>query len=160
MEYMERAYDDAKYGHFSRKPYIDNGHPSLTDPSVAPAGKHVLSCFVQYAPYKLAQGNWDDQKEAFGDNVINTIAEYAPNIKRSSSAARSSPRSISSANSASRKATFSRASFLSSNFSSFAPSLDGPITAHPFTTFICAAPPRIPAAASWVLTAASPAKSS
>jgi phytoene dehydrogenase-like protein len=81
MEYMERAYDDAKYGHFSRKPYIDMVIPSLTDPSVAPPGKHVLSCFVQYAPYKLAEGTWDDQKEAFGDNVINTIAEYAPNIK-------------------------------------------------------------------------------
>ncbi len=81
MEYMERAYDDAKYGRYSRKPYIDTVIPSLTDPSVAPPGKHVLSCFVQYAPYKLAEGNWDDQKEAFGDNVINTIAEYAPNIK-------------------------------------------------------------------------------
>src|SRR5216117_3224778 len=56
--------------------------PSLTDPSVAPPGKHVLSCFVQYAPYKLKPGlNWDDQKEAFGDNVIDTISEHAPNIK-------------------------------------------------------------------------------
>jgi phytoene dehydrogenase-like protein len=82
IEYMERAYDDAKYGNFSRKPYIDMVIPSLTDPSVAPPGKHVLSCFVQYAPYKLRPGlNWDDQKEAFGDTVINTIAEYAPNIK-------------------------------------------------------------------------------
>ncbi len=81
MDYIERAYDDAKYGHYSRRPYIDMVIPSLTDPSVAPPGKHVLSCFVQYAPYKLAEGTWDDQKEAFGDNVINTIAEYAPNIK-------------------------------------------------------------------------------
>ena len=81
MEYMERAYDDAKYGNFSRRPYIDMVIPSVTDPSVAPPGKHVLSCFVQYAPYKLAEGTWDDQKEAFGENVINTIAEYAPNIK-------------------------------------------------------------------------------
>jgi len=81
MDYMERAYDDAKYGHYSRRPYIDMVIPSLTDPSVAPPGKHVLSCFVQYAPYKLAQGNWDEQREAFGDNVVNTIAEYAPNIK-------------------------------------------------------------------------------
>ncbi|HXN96999.1 MAG TPA: NAD(P)/FAD-dependent oxidoreductase [Candidatus Acidoferrales bacterium] len=81
MEYMERAYDDAKYGRYSRKPYIDMVIPSLTDPSVAPPGKHVLSCFVQYAPYKLAEGTWDDRKEAFGDNVINTIAEYAPNIR-------------------------------------------------------------------------------
>jgi hypothetical protein len=49
---------------------------------VAPPGKHVLSCFVQYAPYKLAQGTWDDQREAFGDTVVNTIAEHAPNIKK------------------------------------------------------------------------------
>jgi phytoene dehydrogenase-like protein len=82
VEYMERAYDDAKYGNFSRRPYIDMVIPSLTDPSVAPPGKHVMSCFVQYAPYKLRAGlNWDDQKAAFGDNVVNTIAEYAPNIK-------------------------------------------------------------------------------
>ena len=82
VEYMERAYDDAKYGNFSRRPYIDMVIPSLTDPSVAPAGKHVMSCFVQYAPYKLRPGlNWDEQREAFGNNVIDTIAEYAPNIK-------------------------------------------------------------------------------
>ncbi|PYT78994.1 MAG: amine oxidase [Acidobacteria bacterium] len=81
MEYMERAYDDAKYGHYSRRPYIDMVIPSLTDPTVAPPGKHVLSCFVQYAPYKLAEGAWDEQREAFGNNVIKTIAEYAPNIK-------------------------------------------------------------------------------
>lgn len=81
MDYMERAYDDAKYGHYSRRPYIDMVIPSLTDPSVAPPGKHVLSCFVQYAPYKLAEGTWDEQREAFGNNVINTIAEHAPNIK-------------------------------------------------------------------------------
>jgi len=82
IEYMERAYDDAKYGRYSRKPYIDIVIPSLTDPSVAPPGKHVMSCFVQYAPYKLAQGTWDEHREAFGDTVINTIAEHAPNIKK------------------------------------------------------------------------------
>jgi phytoene dehydrogenase-like protein len=82
VEYMERAYDDAKYGNFSRRPYIDMVIPSLTDPSVAPPGKHVMSCFVQYAPYKLRPGlNWDEQRDAFGNNVIDTIAEYAPNIK-------------------------------------------------------------------------------
>jgi phytoene dehydrogenase-like protein len=82
VEYMEKAYDDAKYGNFSHRPYIDMVIPTLTDPSVAPPGKHIMSCFVQYAPYKLRPGlDWDDQKEAFGDNVINTIAEYAPNIK-------------------------------------------------------------------------------
>ena len=57
VEYMERAYDQAKYGEFSRRPYIDMVIPSLTDPSVAPPGKHVLSCFVQYAPYKLSRGH-------------------------------------------------------------------------------------------------------
>jgi len=82
VEYMEKAYDDAKYGNFSRRPYIDMVIPSLTDPSVAPPGKHVMSCFVQYAPYKLRPGlNWDDQREAFGNTVIDTIAEYAPNIR-------------------------------------------------------------------------------
>jgi phytoene dehydrogenase-like protein len=81
VDYMERAYDQAKYGEFSRRPYIDMVIPTLTDPSVAPAGKHILSCFVQYAPYKLAAGTWDDQREAFGDAVIDTIAEHAPNIR-------------------------------------------------------------------------------
>jgi phytoene dehydrogenase-like protein len=80
VDYMERAYDDAKYGRYSRRPYIDMVIPTLTDPSVAPPGKHVMSCFVQYAPYNL-KGNWDDEREAFGDTVIDTIAEHAPNIK-------------------------------------------------------------------------------
>jgi phytoene dehydrogenase-like protein len=83
VEYMERAYDDAKYGAFSTRPYIDIVIPSLTDPSVAPPGKHVMSCFVQYAPYKLKEGPqaWDQQREALGDTVVNTISEYAPNLK-------------------------------------------------------------------------------
>jgi phytoene dehydrogenase-like protein len=81
VEYMERAYDAAKYGSYSRRPYIDMVIPTLTDPSVAPPGKHVMSCFVQYAPYHLKEGNWDDHREAFGDAVIDTIAEHAPNIK-------------------------------------------------------------------------------
>ena len=78
---MERAYDDAKYGRFSTRPYIDIVIPSLTDPSVAPAGKHVMSCFVQYAPYHLSAGTWDSERERFGDTVVDTIAEYAPNFK-------------------------------------------------------------------------------
>jgi phytoene dehydrogenase-like protein len=81
VEYMERAYDDAKYGRFSRRPYIDMVIPTLTDPSVAPPGKHILSCFVQYAPYKLREGTWDEQREAFGNTVVDTIAEHAPNLK-------------------------------------------------------------------------------
>jgi phytoene dehydrogenase-like protein len=84
--YMERAYDEAKYGRFSRRPYVDIVIPSLTDPSIAPPGKHVMSCFVQYAPYHLksaggAPANWDDEREAFGDAVIDAIAEHAPNIR-------------------------------------------------------------------------------
>ena len=80
---MERAYDDAKYNRFSRRPYIDMIIPTLVDPSMAPPGKHIISCFVQYAPYKLAPdlGTWDDQREAFGDAVVDRIAEFAPNIR-------------------------------------------------------------------------------
>ncbi len=83
VEEMEQAYDDAKYGRFSRRPYVDMIIPTLVDPSMAPPGKHVISCFVQYAPYKLAPelGTWDDQREAFGDAVIDRIAEFAPNIR-------------------------------------------------------------------------------
>jgi phytoene dehydrogenase-like protein len=81
VDYMERAYDDAKYGRFSRRPYIDMVVPSLTDPSIAPPGKHVLSCFVQYAPYHLRGTTWDEQRDAFGEAVIDTIAEHAPNIR-------------------------------------------------------------------------------
>ena len=80
VDYMERAYDDAKYGRFSQKPYIDIVIPSLTDPSVAPPGKHVMSCFVQYAPYHLKDGTWDEQRDALGDAVVETLAEYAPNL--------------------------------------------------------------------------------
>jgi phytoene dehydrogenase-like protein len=80
---MELAYDDAKYGHWSRRPYIDMIIPTLVDPTMAPPGKHVISCFVQYAPYHLdpSLGTWDDNREAFGDAVIDRIAEVAPNIR-------------------------------------------------------------------------------
>ena len=81
IDYMEQAYDDAKYGRFSRRPYIDMIIPTLVDPQMAPPGKHVMSCFVQYAPYHLAEGTWDDQREAFGDAVIDAIATVAPNIR-------------------------------------------------------------------------------
>ena len=80
-DHLERAYDDAKYGEFSKNPYIDIILPSVLDPDMAPPGKHVMSCFVQYAPFDI-KGGWDDQKrEAFGDAVINTIGQFAPNIK-------------------------------------------------------------------------------
>jgi phytoene dehydrogenase-like protein len=83
MDEMERAYDDAKYGRWSRRPYIDMIIPTLVDPAMAPPGKHVISCFVQYAPYRLdpTLGTWDDERDAFGDTVIDRIAEFAPNIR-------------------------------------------------------------------------------
>ena len=81
VEYMERAYDDAKYGRYSRRPYIDMVIPTLTDPSVAPPRKHILSCFVQYAPYHLKEGTWDQKREEFGDTVVDTISEFAPNLR-------------------------------------------------------------------------------
>ena len=83
VDYMEVAYDDAKAGRFSRRPYIDSIIPTLVDPSMAPPGKHVMSCFVQYAPYHLADADeWDDgRRDEFGETVIDTIAERAPNIR-------------------------------------------------------------------------------
>ena len=83
VDYLERAYDDAKYGRFSRRPYIDCILPTLVDPSMAPPGKHVMSCFVQYAPYHLSDGRvWDDQeREAFGETVIDTLQERFPKIR-------------------------------------------------------------------------------
>jgi phytoene dehydrogenase-like protein len=81
VDYLERAYDEAKYGEFSRRPYLDVVIPSLLDPAMAPPGKHVMSIFAQYAPYQL-NGGWDDaRREAFGDAVVDTLAEYAPNLK-------------------------------------------------------------------------------
>jgi phytoene dehydrogenase-like protein len=81
IDYLERAYDDAKYGEVSRRPYMDIVIPSMIDPSMAPPGKHVMSIFVQYVPYKVNGGWTDAKREAFGDAVIDTLAEYAPNIK-------------------------------------------------------------------------------
>ena len=82
IDYIERAYDDAKYGQFSKQPYIDMIIPSMIDPDMAPPGQHVMSCFVQYAPYDI-EGGWDDAKrDAFGEAVISTIERYAPNIRR------------------------------------------------------------------------------
>jgi phytoene dehydrogenase-like protein len=81
IDYLERAYDDAKYGEVSRQPYMDIVIPSMIDPSMAPPGKHVMSIFVQYVPYAV-NGGWSDAKrEAFGDAVIDTLAQYAPNLK-------------------------------------------------------------------------------
>jgi phytoene dehydrogenase-like protein len=81
IAYLERAYDDAKYGEISRRPYMDIVIPSMLDPAMAPPGKHVMSIFVQYAPYHVNGGWTDARREALGDAVIDTLAGYAPNIK-------------------------------------------------------------------------------
>jgi len=79
IDYLERAFDESKYGQFSKQPYLEVAIPSLTDPSLAPKGKHVMSNYMQYAPYKF-KGNWDEQRGALGDVVVNTLAQYAPNL--------------------------------------------------------------------------------
>lgn len=80
LDFIERAYDDAKYGRPSAEPILEMTMASSVDDSLAPAGKHVMSMFVQFAPYQLADGSWDDQKEAFGDRCIELLARYAPNV--------------------------------------------------------------------------------
>ncbi len=81
VDYLEQAYDDAKNGEFSRRPYMDIVFPSMIDPGMAPPGKHVASIFVQYAPYHINGGWTAARREAFGDAVIDTLSEYAPNLK-------------------------------------------------------------------------------
>ncbi len=83
IDYLERAFDESKYGNFSRNPYIEMTFPSLSDPSLAPAGQHVMSIYMQYAPYKLKDGDWDSQRKALGETVVKTIAQYAPNLTQS-----------------------------------------------------------------------------
>jgi phytoene dehydrogenase-like protein len=83
QDYIERAYDDAKYGRPSADPILECTLPSAVDPSVAPPGKHLMSMFIQYAPYKLAEGNWDDRKDAFADRCFDILEEYAPGFKAS-----------------------------------------------------------------------------
>src|SRR5581483_11196464 len=82
IDMLERAYDDWKEGHWSRAPYLDMLIPSRIDPTMAPDGKHYMSVFVQYCPYELAQGPWNDStRKAFGNTVIESIARHSPNFK-------------------------------------------------------------------------------
>lgn len=80
LEDLERAYDDAKYGEPSKKPIVEMTIPTSVDRTIAPDGHHILSLFVQYAPYQLKHGNWDEIKGKFADRCIEVIAEYAPNV--------------------------------------------------------------------------------
>ena len=79
IDYLERAFDESKYGNFSRQPYLEAMIPSLTDPTLAPDGKHVMSIYMQYAPYKL-KGDWESQRSELGQTVVKTLAQYAPNL--------------------------------------------------------------------------------
>jgi phytoene dehydrogenase-like protein len=79
IDYLERAFDESKYGNFSRQPYLEVTIPSLTDPTLAPDGKHVMSIYMQYAPYKL-KGDWESQRKDLGQTVVKTLAQYAPNL--------------------------------------------------------------------------------
>ena len=80
IDYLERAFDASKYGEFSQHPYIEAMMPTLWDSSLAPPGKHVMSVYMQYAPYKLRNSDWDSQRETLGDVVVDTLAEYAPDL--------------------------------------------------------------------------------
>jgi phytoene dehydrogenase-like protein len=80
IDYLERAFDASKYGDFSKAPWLDVTIPTILDPALAPDGKHVLSAYVQFAPYKLREGNWDARRKDLGDTVIKTLAAYAPNL--------------------------------------------------------------------------------
>jgi phytoene dehydrogenase-like protein len=81
QDYIERAFDDAKYGRPSADPVIECQLPSVVDPTVAPEGKHLMSMFIQYAPYELRDGTWDDHRDAFADRVFDVVNDYAPNFK-------------------------------------------------------------------------------
>jgi phytoene dehydrogenase-like protein len=81
LDYVQKAFDCTKYGEYSRHPYLDLLIPTLSDPSLAPPGQHILSITAKYAPYALSEGDWSASKQAFADVVIDTLAEYAPNIR-------------------------------------------------------------------------------
>jgi len=83
MDYLERAYDDAKYGRPSERPIVEMTIPTSLDRTLAPPGHHILSLFTQYAPYQIASGTWEDVKDAYADRCIAEIARYAPNVPRS-----------------------------------------------------------------------------
>lgn len=87
IDYLERAFDASKYGEFSAEPYLDITIPSIADPSLAPDGKHVMSIHVQFAPYKLKQGDWTTRSEEFAENVLDLLEQYAPGVRESTVAA-------------------------------------------------------------------------
>jgi len=83
QDYIERGYDDAKYGQPSQNPILECTIPSVVDPTVAPAGQHLMSMFIQYAPYLLRGATWDELRDRFADRCFDVLNDYAPNFKRS-----------------------------------------------------------------------------
>jgi len=82
VDYVERAWDDAKYGRPSERPLLELTVPTMYDPSLAPPGKHIMGIFLQYAPYTLREGTWDELREPFGDRVLALVEEYAPGFRQ------------------------------------------------------------------------------
>ena len=80
LEFAERCYDIAKFGEIPEELWVDCVIASNADSSLAPPGRHIMTCFVQYVPYRLRDGNWDSNRELLGDRVIRKISEYAPNV--------------------------------------------------------------------------------
>jgi phytoene dehydrogenase-like protein len=82
LEYLERAWDDAKYGRSSQHPYIEAVFPTVFEPDLAPDGKHIMLCYTQFGPFELREGSWETEREAYGNSVIRTIAEYCPGFEK------------------------------------------------------------------------------
>ena len=80
VEYLERAWDDAKYGRPSQHPYVEIVFPTAHEPGLAPSGSHIALAFTQYGPYHLASGSWDTERDAYGRRVLDTLAEYCPGV--------------------------------------------------------------------------------
>jgi phytoene dehydrogenase-like protein len=81
IEYLERAWDDAKYGRPSKHPYLEVVFPTAHEGGLAPEGKHIMLAFTQYGPYTLRRGSWDKEREAYGRRVIETLGQFAPNLE-------------------------------------------------------------------------------
>jgi phytoene dehydrogenase-like protein len=81
LDYLEKAYDASKYGRYSPNPYLDITIPTVLDPSLAPDGQHIMAITMQYAPYELSEGTWDEEREALGDHIVDCLSAYAPDLK-------------------------------------------------------------------------------
>jgi phytoene dehydrogenase-like protein len=82
IDYLERAFDESKYGEFSKQPYLEIAIPTMTDPSLAPSGQHVMSVYMQYAPFKLKKSDWESQRNNLGQCVVKALTQYAPDLPK------------------------------------------------------------------------------